>query len=546
MGVYIAMARLPIPGQDSGTWGDILNQYLSQSHATDGTLKAGSVGSTQLQDNSVTNNAIAPNTITNAEIASDAVNATSIADGSIVNNLIADSTIQEVKLSAALQSKIDNPTVADTTSSVKGIIQLTGDLAGSASSPSIAKIQGIAVNASTPTDGQVLQYSTAGNEWTPATVTSTTVSDATATDKGIIQLTGDLGGTASSPTVPGLANKLDTATAATTYAPLADPTFTGTVTIPAPTNTTDAATKAYVDSQITGGATPDATASTKGKIQLSGDLSGSAASPSVVGLNGVSITGTPSSGNILTATSGSAATWSAAPSAPVTSVAGRTGAVTLAESDISNLTTDLAGKESTITAGTTSQYYRGDKSWQTLDKTAIGLGQVDNTSDATKNSATVTLTNKTLVDPVITTIKGTAGGTTVHITDYADSTSYLEIDAWGDGPGVYAAGSANDIDLWLGARGAGNVIFYDADSSGSVTLTARGDVGGDTDLNLSGENNGVVKVGGVPVVTTTQSQTLTNKTIDGSSNTFINVPYSAVANLTTDLSLRSQSFNLFV
>jgi hypothetical protein len=220
--------------------------------------------------------------------------------------------------------------------------------------------------------------------------------------------------------------------------------------------------------------------------------------------------------------------------------------VTLAESDISNLTTDLAGKESTITAGTTSQYYRGDKSWQTLDKTAIGLGQVDNTSDATKNSATVTLTNKTLVDPVITTIKGTAGGTTVHITDYADSTSYLEIDAWGDGPGVYAAGSANDIDLWLGARGAGNVIFYDADSSGSVTLTARGDVGGDTDLNLSGENNGVVKVGGVPVVTTTQSQTLTNKTIDGSSNTFINVPYSAVANLTTDLSLRSQSFNLFV
>ncbi|MFM2204464.1 MAG: hypothetical protein RLZZ605_1428 [Bacteroidota bacterium] len=33
--------------------------------------------------------------------------------------------------------------------------------------------------------------------------------------------------------------------------------------------------------------------------------------------------------------------------------------------------------EPTITAGTTSQYYRGDKSWQTLDRTAVGLGTVD-------------------------------------------------------------------------------------------------------------------------------------------------------------------------
>lgn len=33
------MVRLPIPGQDQGTWGDILNEYLSQSHNSDGTLK---------------------------------------------------------------------------------------------------------------------------------------------------------------------------------------------------------------------------------------------------------------------------------------------------------------------------------------------------------------------------------------------------------------------------------------------------------------------------------------------------------------------------
>lgn len=73
--------------------------------------------------------------------------------------------------------------------------------------------------------------------------------------------------------------------------------------------------------------------------------------------------------------------------------------------------TDLGtSKENAITAGTTSQYWRGDKSWQTLDKTAVGLGNVDNTSDATKNSATATLENKTLTKP---TINGSVQGVTV-------------------------------------------------------------------------------------------------------------------------------------
>lgn len=38
--------------------------------------------------------------------------------------------------------------------------------------------------------------------------------------------------------------------------------------------------------------------------------------------------------------------------------------------------TSLGLKENTITAGTTSQYWRGDKTWQTLDKSVIGLGNV--------------------------------------------------------------------------------------------------------------------------------------------------------------------------
>lgn len=41
--------------------------------------------------------------------------------------------------------------------------------------------------------------------------------------------------------------------------------------------------------------------------------------------------------------------------------------------------------EPAFSTGTTSQYRRGDKTWQTLNKAAVGLENVDNTSDANKN-----------------------------------------------------------------------------------------------------------------------------------------------------------------
>lgn len=82
-------------------------------------------------------------------------------------------------------------------------------------------------------------------------------------------------------------------------------------------------------------ATLDATTTATGKIQLAGDLSGTATAPTVPA---------------------------------------------------------LLTKEPIITSGTTSQYFRGDKTWQTLDKTAVGLGNVDNTSDLNKPISTATQT----------------------------------------------------------------------------------------------------------------------------------------------------------
>lgn len=75
----------------------------------------------------------------------------------------------------------------------------------------------------------------------------------------------------------------------------------------------------------------------------------------------------------------------------------------------------ITGKEGAIVAGTTTQYWRGDKSWQTLDKTTVGLSNVDNTSDVTKNSASVVLTNKT-ISGVANTLTNISQGSVTSLT----------------------------------------------------------------------------------------------------------------------------------
>ena len=52
------MARLPQPGSDAGTWGGVLTDYLSQSHNADGSLKASAVGSAGAE---LTSNKAQPN-----------------------------------------------------------------------------------------------------------------------------------------------------------------------------------------------------------------------------------------------------------------------------------------------------------------------------------------------------------------------------------------------------------------------------------------------------------------------------------------------------
>jgi hypothetical protein len=76
--------------------------------------------------------------------------------------------------------------------------------------------------------------------------------------------------------------------------------------------------------------------------------------------------------------------------------------------------TALNLKENTITATTSADYYRGDKTFATLNKSAVGLGNVDNTSDANKPVSTATQTAlDTKTNKLITTNRQTASYTLV-------------------------------------------------------------------------------------------------------------------------------------
>lgn len=96
------MARLPNVGGDDGTWGDVLNDFLVQSHNADGALKSGSVGAAQLKPGSVTDEAIS----------NGAVSALKITDGAIGSAQLSNGAIEEAHLASELKTKL-NAGIAD-------------------------------------------------------------------------------------------------------------------------------------------------------------------------------------------------------------------------------------------------------------------------------------------------------------------------------------------------------------------------------------------------------------------------------------------------
>lgn len=136
------MARLPQPGSDEGTWGEILNEYLSRALSSDGTIKQNAVGATQLADNAVTATSIAPGAVTTAEIQNGSISEAKL-DNSVQTKLNAATGLTDLGTSAtATTVTISSSSGADT-----AIGGATGSVAGVLIAADKTKLDGIASGA---------------------------------------------------------------------------------------------------------------------------------------------------------------------------------------------------------------------------------------------------------------------------------------------------------------------------------------------------------------------------------------------------------------
>jgi hypothetical protein len=188
-----------------------------------------------------------------------------------------------------VDASVASATIPDATTLVKGKVQLAGDLTGTAASPEVSS----------------------------GAITTAKLADASVTDAKIVtvagsKVTGNISGNAANVTgtvaVANGGTGATTAAAARTNLGLGNVDNTSDLNKPISTaiqtaldlkenlsnkststslGTSDAlyptqnAVKTYVDAQVAGSAIPDATTITKGKVQLAGDLTGTAASPAV-------------------------------------------------------------------------------------------------------------------------------------------------------------------------------------------------------------------------------------------------------------------------
>ena len=279
-------------------------------------------------------------------------------------------------------------TIADTDASTKGKIQLAGDLAGTADAPTVPglALKENSANKSTnlSTDGTSdTKYPSVKSvkTYVDTQVAGATIADANATSKGKIQLAGDLAGTAAAPTVPGLALKENSANKSTNVSTdgASDSKYPSVKAV-----------KSYVDAQLAAGVTSvtiaDADGSTKGKIQLTGDLGGTAAAPTVPGLalkaNATDITTLTATVNANTASI----------TANTSSIAGETTRATAAEL---TLNTSIAANTASITANTSSI------TAETTRATAAEL-TLTNSIAANTSSITAETTRATAVELILT------------------------------------------------------------------------------------------------------------------------------------------------
>ena len=140
-------------------------------------------------------------------------------------------------------------------------------------------------------------------------------------------------------------------------------------------------------------------------------------------------------------------------------VTGSSGSATLVGATLNIPTYTLAGLggEPAITAGTTAQYWRGDKSWQTLNTTAVPEGTNLYYTDARARAA------------ISLTTTGTSGAAT-----YSSSTGVLNIPQYQSvltNP-VTGTGTANYVARWTGTSTISTGTLYDDGTNAAVGTTS--------------------------------------------------------------------------
>lgn len=138
------------------------------------------------------------------------------------------------------------------------------------------------------------------------------------------------------------------------------------------------------------------------------------------------------------------------------------GGITGTLSSQTDLQSALDGKEATITATTSADYYRGDKTFATLDKAAVGLSNVDNTSDLNKPISTAT---QTALDAKQATITGAA--TTIDDTDLTASRALVS-----DGSGKVAVSDVTSTELGY-LDGVTSAVQTQVDSKTAKLITTN-------------------------------------------------------------------------
>jgi hypothetical protein len=148
-------------------------------------------------------------------------------------------------------------------------------------------------------------------------------------------------------------------------------------------------------------------------------------------------------------------------------------------------------------------------------------------------TGTQALTNKTLTGAKFNNVYDTNGNIVLGLSPQATPTNYLSVSntATLGTPGISALASGDtNVGISLLTKGSGAVSVSVPTGQSVATISGTG-VDALVNLNLTTKGAGVVKANNVEVVTLSGTQTLTGKTISGSSNTFSNIPAAAITGI---------------